>query len=151
MTDPTNPTIEQLLRDLGQKIAKGGSGADRIMVRITRSFLNTIGDELKDDESSRSSHSVSVFRIARSLLNTIDDGLEEQLREQGAKEQLLLALKEVETLRGIVRDQARIIKEQAEALDDNKQALQRVVSMISGIGLNGSAKPKGKYRHRGEA
>ncbi|MBK8263853.1 MAG: hypothetical protein IPK80_21270 [Nannocystis sp.] len=149
MTDPTNPTIEQLLRDLGQKIAKGGSGADRIMVRITRSFLNTIGDELKDYESSH--RSVSVFRIARSLLNTIDDGLEEQLREQGAKEQLLLALEEVEKLRGIVRDQARIIKEQAEALDDNKQALQRVVSMISGIGLNGSAKPKGKYRHRGEA
>jgi hypothetical protein len=149
MTDPTNPTIEQLLRDLGQRIAKGGSGADRIMVRITRSFLNTLGDELEDDESSH--RSVSVFRLARSLLNTVDDGLEDQLREQGAKEQLLLALEEVEKLRGVVRDQARIIKEQAEALDDNKQALQRVVSMISGIGLNGSAKPKGKYRHRGEA
>jgi hypothetical protein len=146
MTDPTNPTIEQLLRDLGQRIAKGGSGADRIMVKIARSFVNTLGDGLEDDESKR-----SYVRLARSLVNTVDDGLEDQLREQGAKEQLLLALEEVEKLRGVVRDQARIIKEQAEALDDNKQALQRVVSMISGIGLNGSAKPKGKYRHRGEA
>jgi hypothetical protein len=147
MTDPTNPTIEQLLRDLGQKIAKGGSGADRIMVKIARSFVNTLGDGLEDDESKR-----SYVRLARSLVNTVDDGLEDQLREQGAKEQLLLALEEVEKLRGVVRDQARIIKEQAEALDDNKQAIQRIVSMISGInGINGSAKPKVKYRHRGEA